>query len=534
MPSYSLLASACPAVRVANDFLYPGAAEPAPVIARALVTGDKEALRQKFNENAVRLDLLGRYGSGGAYAVARGLDLSDGGGLTCTIGAGVACIDGHQEKSVAFSVALPDSIGAAARRYVWLLRNGSASVTTTTAAPANASAYLGSFRVQDGDILDAGVPDYSGRVELRGGILYRRTGDLAAPSDTPPAGIILWTETQAGLYLWDGDEWLSVEVDTKTVRTSGSHPTAGYLEDVLTAGSGITLTTVDVGGGIYKVRITSSVTGDQVKVGADDSAAGYLQDEITVGNLLRKSVAGAPSTDQSLLLESTYHEETFTVAAAVPVGEDAVVRLDWTAVGAFAKAYDVAVTHDQDPEGTLVSLLDHGKDGDGCYLLVTNGVDADAGSYGTSAQLQLTVTLRGFDWTDAGGSAVTATVTPFNAGSEGYDVACYTPGKPASSATLLRFVAVRAFSLPANWTGSKGDAGAAATAQTDFTVKRKPVGGVAATIGTVRFAAAGTTPTFILAAATDFEPGDVLSIHAPSSQDATLADVAITLAGVLS
>ncbi len=107
---------------------------------------------------------------------------------------------------------------------------------------------------------------------------------------------------------------------------------------------------------------------------------------------------------------------------------------------------------------------------------------------------------------------------------QSHPIGCFVSGKPAASDIVLRFVAVDPFTLPASLTNSKGDAATAATAQTDFDVKKG-----ATSIGTVRFAASGTTASFIAASATSFAVGDVLSIVAPGTPDATLANISITL-----
>ena len=73
--------------------------------------------------------------------------------------------------------------------------------------------------------------------------------------------------------------------------------------------------------------------------------------------------------------------------------------------------------------------------------------------------------------------------------------------------------------------GSSGKAKVAATAQKDFTVNKN--GGAA--FVTVRFAASGTVPTFISVTPTDFVPGDWIEIITPATQDATLAQLGITL-----
>lgn len=106
-----------------------------------------------------------------------------------------------------------------------------------------------------------------------------------------------------------------------------------------------------------------------------------------------------------------------------------------------------------------------------------------------------------------------------------YDIGGGCTGKPSASAVILRMPAVRAFTLPTNLSGSQGKAGAAATASATFNIAKNGTN-----IGTMVFAASATTPTFTLTA-TSFGSGDVLTVTAPSSQDATLSDLGFVLAG---
>ncbi len=107
-----------------------------------------------------------------------------------------------------------------------------------------------------------------------------------------------------------------------------------------------------------------------------------------------------------------------------------------------------------------------------------------------------------------------------------YDIASFYPGVPGTSQLLLRLTATRSVTLPASLTGSYASAGVAATAQTDIDIQ---VNGVSK--GTVRFAAAASTATFIFASPVVLAAADALTLIAPASADATLADIAITLAG---
>jgi hypothetical protein len=107
-----------------------------------------------------------------------------------------------------------------------------------------------------------------------------------------------------------------------------------------------------------------------------------------------------------------------------------------------------------------------------------------------------------------------------------YDIGAQLSGAPTASLVMLRYKFPRAVIFPAGLTDSQGTAGTAATAQTDFDVRKN-----GASVGTMRFAAAGTSATFIAASQQTYSPGDILTVVAPASPDATLAGVSFVLAG---
>ena len=109
-----------------------------------------------------------------------------------------------------------------------------------------------------------------------------------------------------------------------------------------------------------------------------------------------------------------------------------------------------------------------------------------------------------------------------------YDIASSVFGKPANGDTIASIVAVRAFTVASGLAGSYAKAGTAATGSSVFTVYKN-----GASIGTFTFGANGTVASFAGAGAS-FAAGDVLTLIAPSTQDATLADIAWTLNGYLS
>lgn len=107
-----------------------------------------------------------------------------------------------------------------------------------------------------------------------------------------------------------------------------------------------------------------------------------------------------------------------------------------------------------------------------------------------------------------------------------FDIRAFLESAPTGSQILIKFVFTRSISFASGLSGSEGHLGTAATAQTDFDIKKN-----GASIGTCRFAASATTATFIFATDQTLVGGDRLSIVAPASPDATAADVSITLAG---
>jgi hypothetical protein len=105
-----------------------------------------------------------------------------------------------------------------------------------------------------------------------------------------------------------------------------------------------------------------------------------------------------------------------------------------------------------------------------------------------------------------------------------YHLNHFAAGQPAAAAVIFGHVFSRAARLPATATLSRAVAGAAATGASAFALLKNGT-----SIGTVQFAAGAAVAFFAGAAAVDFAAGDVLAIAAPDPQDATLADIALTL-----
>lgn len=107
-----------------------------------------------------------------------------------------------------------------------------------------------------------------------------------------------------------------------------------------------------------------------------------------------------------------------------------------------------------------------------------------------------------------------------------YDVGAMVTGVPDADAVCLRYAFPREVTFAAGLGSSQGVADVAATGDTDFDIQQNGV-----SVGTMTFAGAATTATFDMDAETIFEVGDVLTVVAPNTPDATLADISFVLAG---
>ena len=100
----------------------------------------------------------------------------------------------------------------------------------------------------------------------------------------------------------------------------------------------------------------------------------------------------------------------------------------------------------------------------------------------------------------------------------------FAAGQSASNAVIFRHVFSRAARLAIDAAPSRAVADVAATGPSVFALLKN---GTA--IGEIQFAAGEAAASFSVAAAVDFVAADVLAIAAPDPQDATLADIALTL-----
>lgn len=212
------------------------------------------------------------------------------------------------------------------------------------------------------------------------------------------------------------------------------------------------------------------------------------------------------------------------------------LRPIWGTAGSHAQLHDIDSTDDHNGVGGAVE--------DNLLSFDANGLPKDSGLSDTDVTDAVTKKHdrdHDIDSTDdhnGVGGAVEDNLISFDANGlpkdsgiassnvEIYDCGCTYGGQPAAGATVLRLPMVRSVDFPTNLTASQGVIGTAATAQSDFDILKNGV-----SFGTMRFAAAGTTATFISGAGASFSAGDVLTVTAPNPQDATLSDLGFILKG---
>ena len=261
-PSWTSTAANSPPVLAPAAVLNPESGTPS--VLTAIVSGDTGLVgTPKINKAMSAQEALGRYGAG-AWGVAQGTGELSGSAETMAYTEIIAVIDGPR-RVASGSVTLTDAV----YNWIYVTPGGTVSKVTQAAAtpvPAlpNPSVFLGRCRMVAGVLTEI---DYSGRQELRGGVLVRRTADTGAPGDTPPASSFFFHRTTAGAYLWDGLSYRSIG------RLSGS-----VTWDPPSVGSGSQTSTT--------VTVTGAAVGDPVSVGFSTAvpAGALLVGSVTATN----------------------------------------------------------------------------------------------------------------------------------------------------------------------------------------------------------------------------------------------------------
>lgn len=184
--------------------------------------GETSGAVTMLNEISARADIAGAVGGGGIYCVQTGCEVTVSSGLTIAVSAGKFCGDGEGQVD-ALTQAMTNNV----YNWVYVLQSGTLTVATAAtdtvpSIPAGAKAFLARVLTAAGAITEI---DYSGRLESKGGAVWRKTYDAGVPSDTPPSTVRFISESRNGLYYWDHTQWLAMgagEVGTPYIIASGT------------------------------------------------------------------------------------------------------------------------------------------------------------------------------------------------------------------------------------------------------------------------------------------------------------------------
>lgn len=173
--------------------------------AKPILHGNPTEIPAILNHNARMIELIAKYGSCDMYAVAHGLDIVLGDGLTATVTPGHAFGETILELPKATSITLWDN----AINLVWLKNDGMLQVECESLdQPEGGAVYLGCINVQDG--AQTRRESY-GRFDLRAGNVVRETLDEGMPGDSPSVEPSwFYTVTQGGVWLWTGSRYSKV------------------------------------------------------------------------------------------------------------------------------------------------------------------------------------------------------------------------------------------------------------------------------------------------------------------------------------
>jgi len=205
-------------------------------LSQNLAQGDTQQILTKWNQNALALDLSHIYGGGGC-SIYWGLDMQAVGGLTLLVNEGVGVSYGLVQAASS-TVVLPSSSTC----FIFL-QNGALTYTTSTTPPSgNTPLYLGCA------VTTSGISslDQSGVIYNRNGSLWRETADTAAPQDSPPAGMSLYTKTLGGNFFWNGSEWSQLLDSSISISSSGVTLNKHLYLTSSSSASSVTLTSSSV------------------------------------------------------------------------------------------------------------------------------------------------------------------------------------------------------------------------------------------------------------------------------------------------
>jgi hypothetical protein len=340
-----------------------------------------------------------------------------------------------------------------------------------------------------------------------------------------------------------------VEVGLADANGTGTMPAIGIAEVQLTTGAGGSVITrgvlsgqVTTGATVGAPIFVSETPGAWTQtlpanVGTEVQELGYiLRAHTSLGDILVQPI----DTDEMQNLESaklwvgngSNRPTAVALSSDVTMANTGAVTIAANAVGA-AELVAGAVGDSTDVSAAAITATriganaihtGHIKDGQ----VKTADLAASAVDSSKIAAAHVPVSKIKANDSPANTEMLTYTGGDFEWRAQTADFSMSCSGKPTAAEVLLRVPMVRNVYFVANFSGSQGVTGTNTTAHHLWRIKKNGT-----EIGTCKFVDGSATGTFVSTsgAAQSFAAGDVLTICAPDTVDATMADIGIQLKG---
>jgi hypothetical protein len=187
------------------------------------------------NQTLAHIANAAAWGGVGAFGIVSGLGLTAGTGLTLNIGAGSAMSSGN----IPVPSALTATMNMSARSFVWLSQYGNIVVVNASLTPPNVNdVFLGSALCSSTAITSI---DMAGAFSLAGGLAIRSTADRGMPADSPTANTYFDSQTNSGVWRWNGSLYVPLGKQISQLTVTGSQTgaiTDGYVNYYVTVSGG--------------------------------------------------------------------------------------------------------------------------------------------------------------------------------------------------------------------------------------------------------------------------------------------------------
>ena len=294
---------------------------------------------------------------------------------------------------------------------------------------------------------------------------------------------------------------------------------------------GTNVVTVTPGGGVGTVTSVGVSSTDFSVSGSPVTGSGSITLNINNDSVTYAKIQNVSAADKILGRSSPgagdVEEITCTAAGRALIDDtDAAAQRTTLGLGTLAtQSNTLSGTNTGDETTTTIGTLINGA------TSKTTPVDADYIGLMDSAASNI---LKKLSWANIKATLKTYFDTLYAPLVQPTVLSFFYPGLPTASALCGVLVApsgITTLTFSAAISGSSGKALTAATAQTDFDVRKNATTNANGTsVGTIRFAASGTVPTFIAASGFTLTGGtDYLTVWAPATPDATLADIGVAL-----